>query len=378
MKVLFLTDGIFPFVLGGMQKHSTILIKLLAERGCELTVVHTGGKDYSELNLVQQFSGLHIKFILVEFPVLSKLPGHYVRENKLYSQQSFQKLGNSVNDFDLVYAQGFTGYHFVKKRKEKELRVPVLVNLHGFEMFQNPPDFKARLGNVFLKQIAVYLLKHADYVFSFGARLNEVLERANVDKAKILIQSNAIEESWIKSTCQLAKVRSFVFIGRNERRKGLTELLAAIEILKSKNLIFQFHFIGPAKVEMNDSKNDAFFHGEIRDIEKIQKILDQCDCIVVPSHSEGMPTVILEAMARSLAVIATDVGAVSRMVKDNGILIHEPKPELIADALLKIIHMSDDDLKLMKAKSHDLVQEKFIWPVVADDIVKQFEKIIGS
>lgn len=203
-------------------------------------------------------------------------------------------------------------------------------------MFQRPPDFKARLGNIFLKQIANYLLNHADYIYSFGARLNEVLDRENIDKAKILIQSNAVEENWIHQTNQLAQVRSFVFIGRNERRKGLAELLAAIEILKSKNMVFQFHFIGPAEVEMDHSKIKMFFHGEIRDVTRIQEILDMCDCIVVPSHSEGMPTVILEAMARSLVVIATDVGAVSRMVKENGILLNQPQPELIADAIQKL------------------------------------------
>ncbi|MBK7130634.1 MAG: glycosyltransferase family 4 protein [Crocinitomicaceae bacterium] len=375
MKVLFLTDGIFPFVLGGMQKHSAILIKLLAERGCELTVVHTGGKDYSESKLQEIFVGTQIKFVQVEFPVLNKFPGHYVRENKLYSQQCFKKLAHVVNDFDLVYAQGFTGYHFVKQRKENKLRVPVLVNLHGFEMFQRPPDFKARLGNIFLKQIANYLLNHADYIYSFGARLNEVLDRENIDKAKILIQSNAVEENWIHQTNQLAQVRSFVFIGRNERRKGLAELLAAIEILKSKNMVFQFHFIGPAEVEMDHSKIKMFFHGEIRDVTRIQEILDMCDCIVVPSHSEGMPTVILEAMARSLVVIATDVGAVSRMVKENGILLNQPQPELIADAIQKIIQMPDEDLKKMKIKSAEIVPQQFIWPVVADDIVEQFKKI---
>ena len=42
-----------------------------------------------------------------------------------------------------------------------------------------------------------------------------------------------------------------------------------------------------------------------------------------PSYSEGMPNVIMEAMSRGLAIIATDVGAVSKLVdEENGWLIN--------------------------------------------------------
>ena len=46
-------------------------------------------------------------------------------------------------------------------------------------------------------------------------------------------------------------------------------------------------------------------------------ILDSADTLVLPSISEGMPNVILEAMSRGLSIIATDVGANSLMVSDQ-------------------------------------------------------------
>ena len=60
--------------------------------------------------------------------------------------------------------------------------------------------------------------------------------------------------------------------------------------------------------------------------------------MVCPSYSEGMPNVILEAMARGLAIIATDVGAIAEMVDStNGILMANNKSPLIMSSIMAII-----------------------------------------
>ncbi|MCH8950285.1 MAG: glycosyltransferase, partial [Chloroflexi bacterium] len=61
--------------------------------------------------------------------------------------------------------------------------------------------------------------------------------------------------------------------------------------------------------------------------------------------SEGAPTVILEAMLMGLAVIATDVGAVSEIVEDRvtGYVVPPEDPQAIAEATLRLLR--DDDLR---------------------------------
>ena len=50
--------------------------------------------------------------------------------------------------------------------------------------------------------------------------------------------------------------------------------------------------------------------------------MDNCDILICPSYSEGMPNVILEGMSRGLAIITTDVGANELLVSnENGKLI---------------------------------------------------------
>jgi hypothetical protein len=145
VKVLFLTDGIYPFQLGGMQKHSLILTKLLSERGVDLHIVHCGGENYSTTKFFESYSNSNVEETMIPFPESGKLPGHYLRENKQYSKLIFKEFEKELSDFDLIYAQGFTAWHFLRAKKKAKFKIPVAVNFHGFEMFQTPPNTRVRL-----------------------------------------------------------------------------------------------------------------------------------------------------------------------------------------------------------------------------------------
>lgn len=111
-------------------------------------------------------------------------------------------------------------------------------------------------------------------------------------------------------------------------------------LFKEKFKNFEFHFIGPIPAKAKIINSQVIYHGEIRTESKIRKIISNCDVLVCPSYSEGMPTVISEAMG--LAIIATDVGAVQEMVDGNGWLIHNSRPKTIQKALIKAFHISND------------------------------------
>lgn len=383
MKILFLTDGIHPFQIGGMQKHSLILSRLLAERGVWMRLYHIGGKDYSP-DEFQLLYGSEISYIsekVIPWPQATRLPGHYVRENKKYSELIFNDVKETLHEYDLIYAQGFTGWYFILQRERGQMHVPVIVNFHGFEMFQKAPTTRVWLEYTMLKKAVRYNVLHADGVYSFGAQITKILEDIQVSQDRILLQSNGIEESWLLNAPQKGNEntpRVFTFIGRNERRKGIEELNTALKkLILRREVPFTFNFVGPIPEEVMIKDSRITYHGEMRDAEKIKDILQQSDCLICPSHSEGMPTVILEAMASGLAIIATDVGAVSRMIDGNGILLSNAQPDLIQKAIEEIIALSQGDLNRMKEKSIQLIQNNFLWDVIADQKLAQFRKIIS-
>ena len=362
-----------------MQKHSLILSKILAERGHSVHLVHCGGSDYSENNFQHLYEGVlsNIKETIIPFPKTDPFPGHYIRENKRYSKLIFEELRIQVNEYDIIYTQGFTGWEFLQH--QEKIKAPILANFHGFEMFQMAPNSRVKAEHYLLRPTVKKILRTADYVYSFGGKIDDTLRELGISEEKILQHSNGIKSDWVLNKIRdIAKeIRTFTFIGRNERRKGIEELNVALSnIIESTNFQFRFNFIGPIPKNVHIKDDRLHYYGEIKDGNKIQEILQQSDCLVCPSHAEGMPTVILEGMANGLAIIATDVGAVSRMIDGNGILLPSPDPQLIANAINTVCSWTDEELLEKKKKSLEIVSKNFTWDKIVDQKIADFLKVI--
>ncbi len=381
MRLLLLTDGIFPFQLGGMQKYALTLARLLLKNNVNIHVVHCGGEGYNKDKFQSLFEGYavgEVKETVVKFPKTDPFPGHYIRENKVYSKNIFLEMKDHLNSFDLIYAQGFSGWRFIKEKNMGTFSIPIFVNFHGFEMFQSAPNLKTLAAYSLLKNAVKWNVRNADYIYSFGGKIDKIVESLGVKPPKILRHSNGIEENWI--TEEIPKnnaIRRFVFVGRAERRKGIEELNEVLSFfIQSDEIQFQFDFIGPIKENLQLEDSRINYHGTIKDGERIKEILKTADCLVCPSHAEGMPTVILEAMASGLAIIATEVGAVKRLVKGNGILLEKPDIDQLKNALFYVVNNSDDELSDWKKKSVELVQSNFIWKQVIQQKLLHFEQAI--
>jgi len=91
MKIGLLTDGIFPYVIGGMQKHSFYLASFFARQQVNVDLYHTN-KSQFEIEKLEFFSEQEKKYIrhfVVDFPSGGKLPGHYIRASYSYSAKIF-------------------------------------------------------------------------------------------------------------------------------------------------------------------------------------------------------------------------------------------------------------------------------------------------
>ena len=72
--------------------------------------------------------------------------------------------------------------------------------------------------------------------------------------------------------------------------------------------------------------------------EEIAGLMAAADVLCLPSYSEGMPNVVLEAGACGLPVVATGVGGIPEVVKDGetGYLVPPRQPERLAEAVIKL------------------------------------------
>lgn len=385
MHILLLTDGITPFVTGGMQRHSANLAKYFTLAGAKVSLVHcveNGKSQPSDQEVNESLFGgdAHklYKIYTYNFPVKGKMVGHYIRNSYLYSKLILEDL--DLNDVDFVYAKGFTGWHYMELKKKNTSLPPIGVKFHGYEMFQKKVSFKEKLKALLLKGPTTWNNENADVVFSYGGKITDlILRNTKVSKDKIFDFTSGIGEEWLvnsESLKQSSNNVKFVFVGRYETRKGINELNVALnKLLKTEN--FEFHFIGPIPEEAKIKHEKLVYHGEINNKESIQEILDEMDVLVCPSHSEGMPNVILEGMARGLAILATDVGAVEFIVSEsNGIIIPPLNQKSLESAIVSFSNLPKEALFKLKVNSFNKIQNEYLWDKIATKILDTINKVV--
>lgn len=375
MKVALITDGIWPYVIGGMQKHSYYLCKYFAKNKIDVLLIHTASQlteEIKNLDCFTQDEKEYISSVFIRKPLVKRFPGHYIYENWLYSKSIFDTL-HGFPKVDFIIAKGMTGWYFLKKKTNES--PPIAINIHGYEFMQKKAGFKMRIETILLRFPLTRINRMADFVFSYGGKITEYIKKLGIPTSKIIEIPAAVESEWMnENNSGVNPVRQFLFVGRNERRKGIEEINSAIKKL-SKTHQFAFSFIGPVPQEKQLSLPGILYHGTIRNKEDLQAILCQSDILVCPSYSEGMPNVILEGMANGCAIIATDVGAVSLLVNEKtGWLIPVADSGALETAIINAIECKDELLMEKKKSAYHWVATKYMWSVVSRQLIQAIEE----
>lgn len=370
MRVALFTEGIYPLKIGGIQKHSYLFAKYLAQRAIN-TDIYFYSDDFEATTKVSVHYNSEelafLRFNSIPPPNTIYFPGHFIYFSWLASKAIFKAFEKNEIQYDLVYIQGFSGWAMLREKKfRKDLPVTVL-NFHGLEMYQKAANVKSYLQQLAYRPFVEANLKAADYLVSLGGKLTELLQQKRSDKESILETPIGISRDWLLAAPKRPSTqRRFVFLGRYERRKGIEELNQVIKQLPPDAKI-KFDFIGPIHEQQRIKLPFIHYHGLIRDSEQIKHILQSSDILVCPSWSEGMPTVILEAMASGCAIIATNVGAVSCLVnEENGWLLEAGDVQALNTVIQEGINLSSSQLLEKQEASLQLVKEQYTWDVVVD------------
>ena len=175
-----LTDGITPFVIGGMQKHSYLIAKQLIDSGVELELHHCLYRKEPLDQLEVIFDSELVKFFSHHFPEKGILPGHYIRNSYKYSVLLFEQIKNRLDKFDFIYTKGFTGWKLIKEKRKGLKCPPIGVKFHGYEMFQKAASLKVNAEHLLLRSSVSWITKNADYVFSYGGGLTRIIKNLGV------------------------------------------------------------------------------------------------------------------------------------------------------------------------------------------------------
>ena len=360
MKVILVCDGLYPLQIGGMQKHSTLLARYLLRQGVELTLVHPHRNEEVQPLFAEEVA--QPKLMAVQWPDSPLFPGHYLWNNYRYSAKVRKLLVDSRHAPATIYVQGFSGWKLIS---DPLPGFPVLLNLHGLEMFQVLHGRKNNMQATMLRKPARRLMRRAQGVVSLGGKLTNIISK-EAPGVRIFTIPVGIEESWCETAYRRTGTkRNFLFVGRYEWRKGIELLYDVLPGILEASPKAHFRFIGEVPANLQIVHERVFYEGSLRDEALIREFYTMSDVLICPSWSEGMPTVIHEAMGSNLAVIASDVGGVSLQVDEtNGFLVTPGDTTAIKAAILACCKVDVENLDLLRIRSRDKVRD-FYWPKVA-------------
>ncbi len=365
LHVVLCTDGVYPQAMGGMQRHSRLLAEHLARSGnVELTVLHPHDAEVFDKSL-----GIRE----VRLPDIDK-GKFYLRELWRYSDRVGEKLVELKPD--VILSQGFCVWKGIDRFSDR-----LIVHPHGLEMFQMLTRKERMLGWPFRAALK-HIVRRSAAVISLGGKLTGILQGvASGSACRVVVLPNATDvPDLIPHTPHLTphtSPLSLLFVGRFAFNKGLDVLMTVAERLvkegKSELVRFQLAGDGPllAHYQKTGLPANVQLLGRVDDAQ-LNRLYGDCDALVLPTRFEGMPTVVLEAMARAKPIIVSDVGASAELVSPhNGYLLPPGDAVQLYNTVLAFASRSPDVRAKMGAYSFERVRSVFSWPVV----VKGFEQL---
>lgn len=175
---------------------------------------------------------------------------------------------------------------------------------------------------------------------------------------------NAVDTDAFDTADPRGKPPALLFVGRIMVGKGLLDLVRALEIASERGVKFRTTLVGSAPTTGAEDLATVARAVEMCGLDitmagaktspGVREALAEADIFVLPSHFEGQPISVLEAMAAGLPVVATDVGANSAVVRDgvDGLVVAPHDPPRLADALVRLAASPDLRAEMGQSGQH--------------------------
>lgn len=219
---------------------------------------------------------------------------------------------------------------------------PVVYTVHDMFLGQ-----KAGLIRSAFNRYSINRLQHADFVTTVSPETTQLAERLKLGKNRRMIL-NGVPAALDLNRLHPGKVWTLGSVGLIRPCKGIEVLIEAIAILKQRNCPIEATIVGTFYTESykqeimqlvtrNGVAADIHFPGFTTDV---ASHLKKFDLFVMPSvEPEGLPMVLLEAMAHGLPMIGSDVPGVRDAIAhgSDGWIIPNRNPEALANTVQNFV-----------------------------------------
>lgn len=241
-----------------------------------------------------------------------------------------------VKKIDTVVCQGPLVEGLAGTILKKIFKNELIVELHGDWGFKKN-----------LSKIAPISLKNADKIRGVATYLIEKAKKIAPQKPYYLFPTFTDLDDFLQEE-NTSFQKYILFVGRDDVVKGIKYLQEAYELIKADFPEFTLILVGEGLPE-----------GKLS-LQETRKKMKDCYCLVVPSLTEGLPRVIMEAMALAKPIVASNVGGIPDLVKDGqtGFLCRAGHSRDLTEKLR--ILLSNQDLAMeMGRRGKEIIQQNF-------------------
>ncbi|MFX0103174.1 MAG: glycosyltransferase family 4 protein [Candidatus Hodarchaeota archaeon] len=387
MRICIFTRITTVHNLGGMEQHASIISEIWTRLGHEVTII----------------TGVHPKGIRkdtingVEFHFLKGIETiRYTQNWWKRSMEKFIEL-HERHKFDLICSESIAGSSFVKYRLKKKYKIPFVCFVHGTSW----GDIKSLLKQSFSLRVVKNILYHLYYYFSqfmaftysdlliaISRGLKKSLEKEFplIEKKRIIFLPNGVDGQVFHPKLDLRdkQKKTVLMVGRVTEQKGFQYLLSILP-----DILQQFHELrlivigtGAYLPRLKEQAvklgitNNVEFLGSVPNAELVN-YYNQANLFIVPSTGfEGLPYVILEAMACGSTIIASDVGGITTAIehKSNGILVPQKNPVVLKRWVIELLS-NDEESNRLGERARDDYLKYFDLDKINESLLNKFQKL---
>ena len=290
MKNILFVGELPPKTIHGVSNSNAMNIKVLSQY-FNIYII----EEYNPLTIHNKSSFSKIKQILSIIKKIKKVVTS-TKIDFLYANMAMSYFGMLKNILFLYFFKKGSGGNAVFH-----------VHRGDFEKFYNHSFISKKLVDYFIEKVdkLIFLSPTLIPAFLRGTRKATYLQNTIIPEEKYELLPN--------------KKRSFLYLSNYIEAKGILDILSVFQQIQDSNLLLNCYgsFTDRGLAEKIKSYESSFI--KIRDAltEKKFDIINKADVLILPSHNEGQPLIILEAMMCGTIVIASNVGDIRNMLGDD-------------------------------------------------------------
>lgn len=373
MRILRVATDLYPEVIGGIGVHAHRLSEFQAAAGHRVTLLAARKSgDLSGLEPERPYNVI-------------RCSGFFRLLGNAISLSVWFRLAKLIPDSDIVHAHSHLFYFSNTAAVLSSLkRRPYVITIHG--LYSQLVSIRAQ--GPYMRAVGASTLKLASSIICLSRHDKSVLCSFGVDPDKVVVIPEGVDTETYrpvsKSDVSGDRRVDLLSVGRLVRGKGFDLLLRGFALASRKRPDVRLIVVGegPLRARLMKEVHELGLDGRVVLIPRVNetellRLYQRSDIFILMSRTEGLPRVILEAMAAELPVIASSLPQLRDQTGGAGIMADPEDPVALSEAIIRLV----DDPELRRElgrRGRERVKRNFEWNAIGRRTTDLFAQILEN